>query len=81
MNQEMMAHSSSVIQKACHTPEAPIKRLSQNAAGTMISKYRHREIIREGIPMPKPSNAPEETMDTEDTINPALIMRRAAAPI
>ena len=59
----------------------PIKRLSPNAAGTMISKYRHREIIREGIPMPKPSNAPEETMDMEDTINPALIMRRAAAPI
>lgn len=30
--------------------------------------------------MPMPSRAPEDVTDTEDTIKPALMMRRAAAP-
>ena len=46
----------------------------------MTATYLNIDIIREGIPLPSPSSAPEAVTDTEDTINPALIILKAAAP-
>lgn len=76
-----MAAVNSVNQNACHTPSAPKKRLRKNAAGIRITRYLHREINKDGIPIPSPSSVPEETTDTEETMNPALMIRRAVLPI
>ena len=46
----------------------------------MTATYLNIDIISEGIPLPSPSSAPEAVTDTEDTINPALIILKAAAP-
>ena len=37
-------------------------------------------MIKEGPPIPNPSNAPQEMMETEETTNPILIIRRAVLP-
>lgn len=37
-------------------------------------------MAKEGLPMPKPSNAPQEMMETEETTNPMLMIRRAVLP-
>ncbi len=70
----------SAIQKAFHTPTGPKILLSKNAAGMMMTMYRHREMIRDGPPLPSPSKAPDEVTETEDTRNPALMMRSARSP-
>ena len=75
-----MAAAISVIQNACHTPTASKKWLKRKAAGIISTVYRSREITREGLPIPKPSRAPLEMTDTEETINPTLIMRKAMLP-
>ena len=46
----------------------------------MISTYLHREMIREGVPFPKPSSAPQAVTDTAETRKPALMIRRAVFP-
>ena len=46
----------------------------------MTTRYRHREITREGVPLPTPSSAPQEATDTADTRKPPLMMRSAWAP-
>lgn len=46
----------------------------------MTTTYLNIDIISEGIPLPSPSSAPEAVTDTEDIINPALIILKAAAP-
>lgn len=71
---------SSEIPKAHHTPIVPIKRLNIKAAGIIKIKYRKREITRDGIPIPKPSKAPQEVTETDETINPVLIIRSAVVP-
>ena len=42
--------------------------------------YRESEIIKDCTPFPRPSKAPEEVMETEDTKNPILMIRRAVFP-
>lgn len=37
-------------------------------------------MIKDGLPMPKPSKAPHEMTETAETINPILMIRRAALP-
>jgi len=56
-------------------------RLKMKAVGTRTIRYRHREMAREGIPMPSPSSAPMEVTDTEERINPRLMICRAVAPM
>ncbi len=50
------------------------------AAGIMTATYLNIDIISEGIPLPSPSSAPDTVTDTEDTINPALIILRQQLP-
>ena len=76
----MKAVTISVIQKACHTPTAAKKRLKINATGIINKAYLSKEIIKEGLPIPKPSNAPQEIMGTEEITNPILIILRAVLP-
>ena len=73
----MIAVIASVIQNAFQTPTAPKNLLSKNAAGMMTTTYRQREISKEGVPFPSPSNAPEDVTETAETINPAPMMRKA----
>ena len=77
---EMTAVISSVTQKAFHTPSGPKARLSRNAAGTIITRYLHRDIMSDGTPFPRPSSAPDEVTETADTTKPALMIRRALSP-
>mgnify|MGYP000113947879 FL=1 len=65
---------------AFQTPTAPKNLLSKNAAGMMTTTYRQREISKEGVPFPSPSNAPEDVTETAETINPAPMMRKAVSP-
>lgn len=76
-----MAVTNSVIQKACHTPRASRKRLKTNATGRISRAYRSREITSEGVPMPSPSRAPQEMMETEETIKPMLMIHKAVLPM
>ena len=46
----------------------------------MITTYRNSEIIRDCVPFPSPSSAPEDVTETDETIKPALMMRRAFCP-
>ena len=80
MNSEITAVISSVTQNAFQTPFASNARLSRNAAGIITTMNLHSEIISDGTPLPSPSSEPEAVTDTDDTINPALIMRRAVSP-
>ena len=57
---DIAAVTSSVTQNAFHTPSGPNARLSRNAAGTIITRYLHSDIISDGTPFPSPSSAPEE---------------------
>ena len=75
MNSEITAVISSVTQNAFQTPFASNARLSRNAAGIITTMNLHSEIISDGTPLPSPSSEPEAVTDTDDTINPALIMR------
>ena len=75
-----MAVINSVIQNPCHTPTAPKSRLKIKAAGIIRKTYRSREMAREGPPIPNPSSAPLEMMETEETTNPILIILRAVLP-
>ena len=77
---DMIAVITSVIQNAFQTPTAPRNLLSKNAAGMITTTYRQREISKEGVPFPSPSNAPEEVTETAETINPAPMMRKAVSP-
>ena len=43
--------------------------------------YRESEMIKDCTPFPRPSKAPEEVMETEDTKNPILMIRRAVFPV
>ena len=81
MTREMIAVIASVIQNAFQTPTAPKNLLSKNAAGMMTTTYRQREISKEGVPFPSPSNAPEEVTETAETINPAPMMRNSPGRI
>ena len=80
MIREMTAEITSVIQNAFQTPTAPKNLLSKNAAGMMTTTYRQREISKEGVHFPSPSNAPEDVTETAETINPAPMMRKAVSP-
>ena len=71
---------TSVIQKACQTPTGPHSRLRTKASGRMTTAYRSREMSREGPPIPRPSRAPQEMTDTEEMMNPTLMIRRAVLP-
>ena len=77
----MMAVTNSVIQNACHTPTAPKNRLKIKATGIIKKVYRSNEITNEALPIPKPSNAPHEIMEMEETTNPILIICKATLPI
>ena len=46
----------------------------------MIATYRQNEIRSDGVPLPRPSSAPEDVTDTADTIKPRLMMRSASCP-
>ena len=72
---------SSVTGKLYHTPFAPDILLSPNAMGIITTIYRANDIYKEGIPFPKPSNAPEQVRETADTKNPRLITCSAVIPI
>ena len=74
------AVANSVIPNAYQIPEAPKIRLKINAVGIMMIVYLHSEMIRDGVPFPSPSSAPELVMDTEETKNPRLIIRSAIPP-
>ena len=37
-------------------------------------------MIKDGVPFPNPSRAPEDVTETEETRKPPLIIRRAKAP-
>ena len=76
----MIAVITSVIQNAFQTPTAPKSLLSKNAVGIITTTYRQREISKEGVPFPGPSNAPEEVTETDETIKPAPMIRRAVSP-
>lgn len=76
----MMAVTNSVIQNACHTPTASKNRLKINATGIINSAYLSKEITKEGLPMPKPSKAPHEMIEMEETTNPMLIILSAVLP-
>ena len=80
MTREMIAVIASVIQNAFQTPTAPKNLLSKKAAGMMTTTYRQREISKEGVPFPSPSNAPEDVTEPAETINPAPMMRKAVSP-
>ena len=71
---------TSVIQKACHTPLTPKKRLKIKARGRIRTIYRIQEISNECMPFPMASRAPAVTTDTPDTANPMQIMRSARRP-
>ena len=75
-----MAVTASVTQNACQIPTTPNIRLNKNAVGIMINIYRQSEINKDGIPLPNPSNAPDEVTDTAETINPAPIILNAVSP-
>ena len=77
----MTADSTSVIQKACQTPVGPSWRQSSHASGMMKMTYRQREMTSEAAPLPRPSSAPEEVVDTADTTKPRQMMRRAVWPM
>ena len=73
--------STSVTQKACQTPVGPSWRQSSHASGMMKMTYRQREMTSEAAPLPRPSSAPEEVVDTADTTKPRQMMRRAVWPM
>ena len=77
----MTADSTSVTQKACQTPVGPSWRQSSHASGMMKMTYRQREMTSEAAPLPRPSSAPEEVVDTADTTKPRQMMRRAVWPM
>ena len=60
----MTADSTSVTQKACQTPVGPNWRQSSHASGMMKMTYRQREMTSEAAPLPRPSSAPEEVVDS-----------------
>lgn len=68
------AVTNSVKQKAYHTPSAPMNLLNIYAAGMMTTAYRSREIHRDGVPLPRPSKAPQQVIETADTTNPRLMI-------
>lgn len=72
---------NSETQKAYHTPSAPMIRLNKKAAGMMTTAYLRSDIHREGLPFPSPSKAPQQVMETADTIKPVLMICRALTPI
>ena len=76
----MTAVMNSVIQNAFQTPTGPMARHKKAAAGIMMNRYRNSEMMRDRVPFPSPSNAPEDVTETADTIKPALMMRRAVCP-
>ena len=61
-------------------PHRPHSREKRNAAGRISRAYRKREMAREGPPVPRPSSAPQEITDTEETMNPRLMISRAVRP-
>ena len=66
----MIAVITSVIQNAFQTPTAPRNLLSKNAAGMITTTYRQREISKESMPFPSPSNAPEEVKAAAPFVTP-----------
>ena len=77
---EIAAVTASVIQNACHTPTAPIKRLTINAAGMITTTYLHNEMISECTPFPRPSSAPLQITDTDEAMKPRLMTLSATLP-
>lgn len=77
---EIAAVTASVIQNACHTPTAPIKRLTMNAAGMITTTYLHNEMISECTPFPRPSSAPLQITDTDEAMKPRLMTLSATLP-
>lgn len=51
------------------------------ASPNITTMYLNIEITREENPFPKASKEPDTVIDREETINPALIKRRAVQPI
>ena len=51
------------------------------ASGMMKMTYRQREMTSEAAPLPRPSSAPEEVVDTADTTKPRQMMCRAVWPM
>ena len=75
------AAANSVKQNAYQVPSAPRNLLKQNAAGMIITTYRKSDIYRDGRPFPNPSSAPEQVTETADTMNPRLMICKAATPL
>ena len=73
--------TTSVIQKAFHTPVGPVSLQRKNASGSIIAINLHRDIISDGMPMPSPSSAPDEVTDTAEIIKPIQIRRSAVLPM
>lgn len=73
------AHTSSVTQKAHHTPSAPANLLRSQAVGIMKTRFRSRDKNRDGNPFPRPSSTPEQVTETAETTNPRLMICRARA--
>src|SRR5699024_396882 len=74
------AATHSVTQKACQTPTGPSAAQSAQDAGIMTTTYRSSEMTSELPPLPSPSSAPDAATDTDETRNPRLMIRSAAAP-
>ena len=75
------AATISVSQNACHTPQAPNTRLSRKARGSITMMYRISDIIRDAVPFPRPSRAPDSITGTDEMMNPALMILMAEAPM
>ena len=45
-----------------------------------MAMYLSSDMIKDGMPLPSASNVPLITTEIAETINPALMMRRATAP-
>ena len=45
-----------------------------------MAMYLSSDMIKDGMPFPSASNVPLITTEIAETINPALMMRRATAP-
>ena len=77
---ETAAASTSVSQKACHTPSAPSQLHSSAASGMMKITYRHSAMTSDSAPLPSHSSAPEAVVETAEITKPILMMRSAVCP-
>ena len=54
---------------------------SMNATGMIINTYRQRDMTSDGVPLPRPSRAPELVTLTDEMMKPALIILSALSPV